>query len=616
MRRSLLARLLAPYFITLAAVASCLYLYGDAVVERLYLSTLSREALRQAQLIGELLPWTAPAAQMDGECRRLGRVLDVRISVIAADGTVLGDSDAISSTLENHRDRAEVRAALRDGEGESTRRSASVDRPLFYRAWRQLRDGERRVIRVAVALETVSSARARIRWAIFGGALIAALAAFWPTLVLSRRLSARITRLAQFSKAVTAGEDPGILAAHGDDVISTLETNLAAMAQALSGRLESAREEAGKLDAVLAGMVEGVLVLDRNGIVRLANQRAERLLGTTKQALIDHPLITVSRDPDLLDLVRTITRAPRSEPIAREITLEHARREFLNVTATPLPGRHGAALLFILVFHDITQMKQVEAMRRDFVANVSHELRTPLTAIRGYTETLQRGAVNNPELATKFLGVIERHSERLSRLVDDLLAISDLELGRAALRRSTLKLAEVVAAAVDALQAKAEAANVALRRDLPEDLPALYADADRLEQVLLNLIDNAVKYTPAGGLITIAARVVPGPVAPGVGSSAGSPTGASAEPWLELCVTDTGIGVPKQDLPRLTERFYRVDKARSRELGGTGLGLAIVKHIVQSHGGSMRIESEPEKGTAVFVYLPLNIPGERPASWT
>ena len=425
--------------------------------------------------------------------------------------------------------------------------------------------------------------------------------------------------MAQFSKAVTAGENPGILTAHGDDVIATLEMNLSAMAHTLSGRLESAREEADKLDAVLAGMVEGVLVLDRNGIVRLANQRVEQLLGATQRALVDQPLITVSRDPDLLELVRTITRAHGSEPIAREITLEAARREFLSVTATPIPGRHGAPPLFILVFHDITQMKQVEAMRRDFVANVSHELRTPLTAIRGYTETLQHGAVNNPELATKFLAVIERHAERLSRLVDDLLAISDLELGRAALRRASITLAEIVDAAVDALRAKAEAAKVAIKRNLPEDLPALYADADRLEQVLLNLIDNAVKYTPAGGSITITARVVPGPVAPGPvapGPVTSSPPATSAEPWLEISVADTGVGVPKQDLPRLTERFYRVDKARSRELGGTGLGLAIVKHIVQSHGGSMRIESEPEQGTTVFIYLPLNVPGERPASWT
>jgi len=617
--RSLLVRLLAPYGIALVAVATSLYWYGDAVVERLYLDTLARHTLLQAQLVGRLLPPPSSSAELDPVCAELGRALGARLTVIAADGTVRGDSDAPSRGLENHRDRPEVRAAWLEGDGRSVRRSASVGRALFYRAWRQELPDGRRVIRLGVPIETIASVRDRIRWAIIGGVALAALAAFWPAYVLARRLSRRIARLAEFSEAVARSTPPPALVPQGDDIITSLERNLGVMAETLQSELLTAREEAGKLEAVLGGMVEGVIVLDRSGTVRLANQRAEQLLGSGSQPLVDQPLINVSRDPDLLELLRTVTRAEQNVPIAREIHLERPRREILNVTATPMMVAHGRPGLFILVFHDITEMKKVEAMRRDFVANVSHELRTPLTSIRGYTETLQAGAVNNPELAAKFLGVIERHSERLSRLVDDLLILSDLELGRAALQRSSLPLAEVLDAAFEILRDKAEKAAVTIRRTLPEGLPPLYADADRIEQVLVNLIDNAIKYTPAGGSVSIDAEVIAAvgeePSRRVATERAETSRTTDGEPWIEIRVADTGIGVPKHDLPRLTERFYRVDKARSRELGGTGLGLAIVKHIVQAHGGRLRIDSEPGQGTTVRVQLPLHVPGERTASW-
>ena len=287
-------------------------------------------------------------------------------------------------------------------------------------------------------------------------------------------------------------------------------------------------------------------------------------------------------------------------PHVREITLERDGRETLRVTATPIAEAGGEPQLYILVFHDITELKKLEATRRDFVANVSHELRTPLTAIRGYAETLRTGAVDDPALVVKFVGVIERHSERLGRLIDDLLILSDLELGRTELQRRPMALAPAIDAALDIVRDRAQRGAVEIGRDLPADLPPLYADPDRIEQVLVNLVDNAVKYTPSGGHVSVKAAVA---VPPGNGGP-GSARDANRSAWVEVCVADTGIGVPKHDLPRLTERFYRVDKARSRELGGTGLGLAIVKHIVQAHGGTLQIESEVGRGTCVRVYLP------------
>ncbi len=599
--RSLLVRLLAPYLIVLAAAAASLYAYSDKVVERLYVDTVSETLLGQARLAGSLLPWDERGAALDQRCAAIAADLGSRLTVIADDGTVLGDSDTSSAAMENHHDRPEVWAALHDGKGSGVRVSATVKRPLFYRAWLQTRGAERRVVRLAAPLPTIDLARHRIRAAIWSGIGVAAFLALWPVLVISRRLSSRLSRLIEFSTALATRQAPPPQAPEGNDAIGRLEANLVATANSFSAQLQTVREEKSKLEAILSGMVEGVLVIDRSGVIRRANQRADRLFAVTPGATLEgQPLINVSRDPDLQELAREVMRGNATRAHVREITLDAAGRETLRVTATPISEPDGPPRLFIFVFHDITELKKLEATRRDFVANVSHELRTPLTAIRGYAETLRTGALADPTHAAQFVSVIERHSERLGRLIDDLLTLSDLELGRTELRRRAMALAPAVDAALDVVRNKAQRGQLEICPDIPADLPMLDADPDRLEQVLLNLIDNAVKYTPPGGRVTVRASLVARP-------GNGFPSPPAREPesgsWVDVCVADTGIGVPKQDLPRLTERFYRVDKARSRELGGTGLGLAIVKHIVQAHGGTLHIESEVGRGTQVHVYL-------------
>jgi two-component system phosphate regulon sensor histidine kinase PhoR len=242
-----------------------------------------------------------------------------------------------------------------------------------------------------------------------------------------------------------------------------------------------------------------------------------------------------------------------------------------------------------MVLHDVTALRQLERVRTEFVANVSHELRTPLTAIQGYLETLLSGALEEPENARRFLEIVLRHSERLGRLLNDLTDLSNIELGKVTLRREPVRLDEVVASVVAIIAPRAARSRVTVTADIPAELPAVTADRDRLAQILINLVDNAVKYTPEGGTVTVTA----GPPADGL---------------IEVAVADTGIGIPAADLPRLTERFYRVDKARSRELGGTGLGLAIVKHLVLAHGGEVRIESREGEGTTVRFTLPIEPP--------
>ena len=243
----------------------------------------------------------------------------------------------------------------------------------------------------------------------------------------------------------------------------------------------------------------------------------------------------------------------------------------------------------VMVLHDMTALRQLERVRTEFVANVSHELRTPLTAIQGYLETLLSGALEEPEHARRFLEIVLRHSERLGRLLNDLTDLSNIELGKVTLRREAVRLDEVVASVLAIIGPRATRSRVTVTADVAAALPPVSADRDRLAQILINLVDNAVKYTPEGGAVTVTGRALGGQA-------------------VEVAVADTGIGIPAADLPRITERFYRVDKARSRELGGTGLGLAIVKHLVMAHGGELRIESEQERGTTVRFTLPVEPP--------
>jgi len=270
--------------------------------------------------------------------------------------------------------------------------------------------------------------------------------------------------------------------------------------------------------------------------------------------------------------------------LSREVVLTSPPR-VLAVNAVPLAlaaDRSG----MVIVLHDVTALRQLERVRTEFVANVSHELRTPLTAIQGYLETLLSGALEERDNARRFLEIVLRHSERLGRLLNDLTDLSNIELGKVTLRREPVSVDEVVASVVDIIAPRAARSRVTVTARVPAELPEVSADRDRLAQILINLVDNAVKYTPEGGSVTVTGRRLDGDM-------------------VEVTVADTGIGIPPADLPRITERFYRVDKARSRELGGTGLGLAIVKHLVMAHGGELGIESEQERGTTVRFTLPV-----------
>jgi two-component system phosphate regulon sensor histidine kinase PhoR len=580
---------LVLYFLLPTIVTYPLLVAGGYLLARHALGGIADQvagaaAVEEARAIGARLPEDFPDADVQRHCHDEVRGSVVRLTVITAEGRVLCDTEADPAGMVNHASRPEVAAALADGEGIARRESATLHRPLLYAAVRLGTGPAARVVRIAIPTELVAGAEDRLDRIVLWTVLATALLAGVPALFLGQRLARRLERMVGFSRAVAGGDLGAHLSVSRRDELGELEESLDQMSRQLRMWLKGMQAESDKVRGILGAMVEGVVVISATGDVILMNRRAEEIFALAPDTdYHGRRLIETCRDPELQELLRE-TVATGVQVSLREITLAGEAKRHLAVSVAPFADRMG----FVLVFHDITDIRRLETMRRDFVANVSHELRTPLTAIRGYAETLLSGALEDPVRARTFLGVIDRHSERLSRLIDDLLTLSDLELGKSPLKKEAVLLGALVDETLEVLGEKARRGNVTLVKQLPPGLPLLTGDGDRLQQVLINLADNAVKYTPPGGRVTIGARLLT-PHDPAI---------------VEVSVADTGLGIPADEIPRLTERFYRVDKARSRELGGTGLGLAIVKHIVQAHGGRLSITSTVNVGTCVTFTIP------------
>lgn len=379
------------------------------------------------------------------------------------------------------------------------------------------------------------------------------------------------------------------------------DSELSRISSELRTTLDKLKDEKEQREAILASMEEGVIVTDRRGTVTMANRKAEELFG---KDLSGKRVVEISRNPELHRIIEEGSK--KGETITGEITLSAPQTMNLSVTMTPLV-RNAETLGSVIVFHDITLLKKLEMMRIDFVANVSHELKTPLTAIKGFAETLKEGAIDDKENAERFVDIIKDNADRLSRLVDDLLTLSNIELGKVSFDIKTVEVEEVARTVFSTLEPKAKAKGINLQVNVEKGTQML-ADKDRLAQILLNLVDNSIKFTENGS-VRISARIV-GSAELGVGRSKEKSSELMTQHseldrnFIEISVVDTGTGIPPKDIPRLGERFYRVDPARSRELGGTGLGLAIVKHLVSSMGGKLNIESEPGKGTKISFTMP------------
>jgi two-component system phosphate regulon sensor histidine kinase PhoR len=574
-------------FVAVVVIVAGFYL--DRRLDAIAIENLTTQLTRQAQLIerdtGAALGVQAPSEQTQQWLRSLASLTSARLTLVAANGLVLGDSERTVegvTRMDNHRDRPEVREALTTGVGASRRRSDTTGVQTLYVAVRA-RDA-RGVVRLGYPLDEVARTTGAIRKAILVGGMLALIVAVGISLFVSRRLTHPVVSMERIAHRMAQGDFSAKAPGRSPDEIGQLGRALNSMATSLRTRIEELQGEQAKVAAILDSMVEGVIAVDAHNHVALINPSAARIFRTSHERSVGKPFLEVIRNKELHDLIRECHALATLDVIVREVHLYTPRERVLRVHAVTL-GLHDEGPGVLLVLHDITELRQLEQVRTEFVANVSHELRTPLTAIRGYLETLTGGALEEPENARRFLEISLKHAERLGRLLDDLLDLSNIELGRVTLTLEPTELSSVVEQVMTIIQPRAQANQIALTATVSPGLPSVQADHDRLVQIFVNLLDNAVKFTNRGGSVSIAAT--------------------REDSKIAVEVRDTGIGIPSTDLPRITERFYRVDRARSRELGGTGLGLAIVKHLVQAHGGELRIESELGKGTAVHFTLPL-----------
>jgi two-component system, OmpR family, phosphate regulon sensor histidine kinase PhoR len=594
MKRPWNNKLIYTFFFSYLAIIILLsvgfFLYSSNLLRDFYVSSLDKVMDQKTRILTRLLPWQDSPGSLDAACRALADEFGVRITVIARDGTVIGDSDEPATDLENHRSRPEVIEAFSRGTGSAVRYSGSVKHDLFYRAYLQADGARQRVVRVAVSFSEVENVTASLGRTLLAGVLLCSLLGLAVAYFFSRRVSNRINRLAEFSKSVAEGRfGQPVLPRIGDDELDVLEQNLRDMSLKIRDNINELRSEKEKFDSILRCMVEGLVVIDPKGKVLLINEQARTMFAVTDEQIRDGSFLEISRSPAMHGILKEVLAFDFSrDTYSKRISLEDGR--WLRVNAVSLRNGTERPSGSILVLHDITEIQRLETVRSDFVANVSHELRTPLTAIRGYVETLLHNPPGDPADAKQFLTIIARHSERLSRLTEDLLTLSDLESGARKMTFKPVEAGHLIQRVLEVFWDRAAKKNVTLSYAVPAEMPLILGDSDRLQQLFINLVDNAVKYTSAGGTVTITGRHVD--------------SRTHAEAAVEIAVTDTGAGISEKDLPRLTERFYRVDKARSREMGGTGLGLAIVKHIVQAHGGELKIDSVINKGTTVRVFLP------------
>ena len=572
-------------FVGVTTLAAGLYL--NRALEAFAADSLETRLAGTGRLLHDqarrLVTRNASAGEVHAFAVRAARPTGSRVTVIAADGRVLGDSEVPVDELarvENHAGRPEVRAALAGRPGRDLRVSETVRAPLLYVAL-PLDEGGRTigVLRLALPLAEVTASYATLHQVMLAGGLVALAAALGIGLFVARRVTRPVVEMQAIARQMSEGDFTARAPVRSPDEIGALGRALNAMAAGFRDKIQDLEQEQAKATAVLDAMVEGVIAVDGRDQILVINERARAMFGLGAQRAERKPFLEVIRNADLHEVFRESRAAGEGTVSRRELRLTSPAARRLQVNAVPLRLAHNEVGV-VMVLHDVTELRRLEQVRTEFVANVSHELRTPLTAIHGYLETLLGGALEERENARRFLEIVFRHTERLGRLLNDLTDLSNIELGKVALRLEAVRLDEVVESVLAIIRPRADAGGVTVTADVPAGLPLARADRDRLSQILINLADNAVKYTPAGGSVAVQAREV-------------------AHGCLEVVVADTGIGIPPADLPRITERFYRVDKARSRELGGTGLGLAIVKHLVLAHGGELRIESEPERGTTV-----------------
>ncbi|UCH83931.1 MAG: PAS domain-containing protein [Candidatus Latescibacterota bacterium] len=573
-------------FVTLFLVLAVTW-YASRSLRLFYLDEIAHDLESRAVLFRSQidLPVTPDDIQtIDARCNELGRESQTRITVILPNGVVVGDSDEDPLAMEDHSDRPEIIEAMTGRTGRSLRYSATLKTHMMYIAIPITTGRETvAVVRTAIPTSAIDDALRSIYGRIALGGVVLAVFVAIVSLFLSKRITRPLVDLRRAAERFARGNLATPLDVPDSEEFGSLAIAMNKMAEQLDLRLLEMVEQRNEQQAVLESMVESVLAIDSDERIISVNLAAARLFDVDPDEVAGRPLQEIIRNPELQKLAAETWSS--DAPVEGEIVIYRTEERVLQVHGTPLRDSQDAHIGALIVLNDITRLRRLEIVRRDFVANVSHELKTPITSIKGFVETLLGGAMDDREALERFLGIIAKHSERLDAIIEDLLALSRLEQDteREEIEIRRLDIVAVVRSAIDACKPRAQSRDIELKCVNDTSVEGR-ANSQLLEHAITNLIDNAVKYSDPGKTIEIAATRTDGGV--------------------DVSVRDRGWGIERRHLPRLFERFYRTDRARSREMGGTGLGLAIVKHIARVHGGRVEVESSLGEGSVFTVFLP------------
>jgi len=574
MKRSLFLKIFAGYFLIVLLLSVVILLFSFGAIRNHYLNTLTEDLERLAQTLkGRVIPYIEESRfqELDEFSKELGKTVKTRITIVNAEGVVLADSEGAPGSMENHRYRPEIFQALQGTMGKSIRLSPTLKEEMLYVALPLEKEGRiSGVVRVSLYLKDInkllSDLKAKI--ALVAGVMMVLLLFF--ALLFSESISGPIKKVIAASREVASGDFSTKIVLKSKDELRDLAESFNAMTEELKTFFTELSNKQEELNSIISCIHEGLLVIDKSGKILLSNESVRKI---TESELMDGRYYwEVVRSSKFDELINRVMEKKESSSAEVEVS----EKIYLSSAAYL-----GSQELAVVTLHDLTEMKRLERIKKEFVVNVTHELRTPLTAIKGFVETLEE---ERDKKKQDYLRIIKRNTDRLIRIVEDLLSLTELEEKEFPLEREELNLKELAENVFKIFEQEAKEKGLYLKLLADEKLPVIRADSFRLEQMFVNLLDNGLKYTEKGGVTVDLKR---------------------KEGEVIIEVEDTGIGIAAEHLPRIFERFYTIDKARSRKLGGTGLGLSIVKHIVLLHGGRIQVKSDLGQGTKFIVALPV-----------
>lgn len=584
MFQSIRWRIAIPYTLLTVFIMAGLGFYLSDSVRQSYLEDLEDTLTAEARLVADafrLYLSDTAATDLDAQAREWAELIGARVTLIGRDGTVVGESHDDRTLMDNHLDRPEVQDALATGIGSSTRFSRTVGYQMMYLAAAVESQGETiGFARVALPLEGVDANVAQLRSTIAVATLFATMLTILLAVWIANQTAKPLLELTAHARTVAGGRFEGHLVPESGDEVGQLAHAFNVMLNQLRAQIGAMEIEQSKLEAVLNQMTDGVMIADEDGQIKLINPAAQKLFNVKEKQALGHSLAEVVRQHQLVELWQRCQESGEEQVLTLEVL--HQRKFVQSIVISleqALPGQ------YLLLFQDLTRMRRLETVRRDFISNISHELRTPLASLKALTETLRDGAIEDPPAAERFLERMETEVDALAHMVSELLELTRIESGQVPLELKPVSACLLIHSAVERLGVQAERAELTVEVNCSDELPDVWADKPRLGQALVNLLHNAIKFTPAGGKIILAAR--------------------SEADMIIFSIRDTGVGIPAEDLPRIFERFYKADRARSG--GGTGLGLAITRHLVEAHGGRIWAESVEGRGSTFYFSIPVVI---------